>query len=244
VGERAVAVVGSRAATAAGCARAHALAAGLAARGRTVISGGAFGIDAAAHEGALDAEGITFAVLGCGVDVVYPDRHEALFARVRAAGGLLSEHPPGTPPRRQQFPSRNRIVVGLADAVVVVEAAVRSGALITAAIAQERGRLLLAVPGSPGTDRLLVSGAALPVNTADDVLRVLAGGAPASARPVPPAPYAPLLDALADGGMTPGVLARRLGVPLSFVMGVLARAEIDGWVRRVSGNHYEVVRGH
>src|SRR5262245_16478731 len=132
---RALAIVGSRAATRAGVDRAHGLGRDAAAGGWSVVSGGALGIDAAAHEGALALPVRTFAVLGCGVDVVYPDRHRTLFGRICANGGLLSEHPPGTQPRRQQFPSRNRLIVALADAVVVVEAAHRSGALITARIA-------------------------------------------------------------------------------------------------------------
>ena len=127
-----VALVGARAATGTGCVRARTLAFDLARRGFFVISGGAFGIDAAAHEGALDANVPTFAILGCGVDVVYPDRHAQLFARITVQGGLLSEYAPGTPPRARQFPARNRIIAALADAVIVVEAAHRSGALITA----------------------------------------------------------------------------------------------------------------
>ena len=124
----------------------------LAGKGIVIISGGAFGIDAAAHEGALAAAAApTFAVLGCGVDVTYPDRHGPLFARIVATGGLLSEYAPGTPPRAGQFPARNRIIAALGDAVIVVEAAYRSGALITAALARSLGRPVLAVPGSSGT---------------------------------------------------------------------------------------------
>src|SRR5262249_33144524 len=118
---RGLAVVGARAASAAGCRLARTLAASAARSGVTIVSGGALGIDAAAHRGALDAGAATFAVLGCGVDVVYPDRHAALFADVAAAGGLISEFPPGTPARAKQFPSRNRIIAGLAESVLVVE---------------------------------------------------------------------------------------------------------------------------
>src|SRR5689334_23068167 len=126
-GQPSVAIVGARAASRAGCDRAFELARGMAAAGRQVVSGGALGIDAAAHRGALAGGGATFAVLGCGVDVVYPDRHAALFADVAATGGLLSEYEPGTQPRIGQFPARNRIIAALAEAVLVVEAGFASG---------------------------------------------------------------------------------------------------------------------
>ncbi len=147
-----LAIVGARAASRAGCRRTQGLAAMASEHGHTIVSGGALGIDAAAHRGALEAGAPTFAVLGCGVDVVYPDRHAGLFAEIAATGGLLSEFPPGTPPRGKQFPSRNRIVAALAEAVLVVEAQAASGALVTARLAMAMGRPLLAVPGSAGTD--------------------------------------------------------------------------------------------
>src|SRR5262245_17707830 len=131
-GDRGLAGVGARAATVAACRLAREPAAASARRGFAIISGGALGVDAAAHRGALDAGGATFAVLGCGVDVVYPDCHAALYADVAAAGGLISEYPPGTPARAKQFPSRNRIIAALAESVLVVEAGFTSGALITA----------------------------------------------------------------------------------------------------------------
>lgn len=239
--QKMIAIVGSRAATGAGCARTRALAAGLSGAGYAVVSGGAFGIDAAAHEGTIEAGGETWAVLGCGVDVVYPDRHGPLFDRIAACGGLLTEHPPETPPRRQQFPTRNRLVVALADAVVVVEAAYRSGALITASLARGKGLPVVAVPGSPGTDALLARGA-LGARDADEVLAALDGREVAGA-PVPGA-FEALVQALREGAVTAPTLADRLGRPLSEVMASLTEAEMDGWVRRVAGSHYEVGRGH
>jgi DNA processing protein len=244
-GVRAVAVVGARAASGAGCARARTIAEELARNGVVVISGGALGIDAAAHEGALAAAAVpTFAVLGCGVDVTYPDRHGPLFARIVATGGLLSEYAPGTPPRAGQFPARNRIIAALADAVIVVEAAYRSGALITAALARSLGRPVLAVPGSSGTASLLQRGQAWPVTTAADVEEALAGRRPAaSGEAEPPAgTVAALVAALREGAATPAGLSRRTGLPLPAVMAALVEAELDGWLCRIPGNQYEVIR--
>jgi len=242
VDERLVAIVGARAATGPGCDRAHGLAAALGLRGVAIVSGGAFGIDAAAHAGALAAGAATFAVLGCGTDIAYPDRHVGLFARIARSGGLLSEYPPGTPPRRGQFPARNRIIAGLAEAVIVAEAAMRSGALITARLGRELGRCLLAVPGSSGTDALVRSGHALPVSTADDVLAALAGEftPPVPAAPAP-GPHQALLAAIELGADTPALLCQRLGLPLPALLARLAEAELDGLVQRAGGDTYEVI---
>jgi DNA processing protein len=233
-GERRLAIVGARGASLAGCRAAHGLAASSARRGFTIVSGGALGIDAAAHRGALDAGGVTFAVLGCGVDVIYPDRHAALYADVAASGGVISEYPPGTQPRHGYFPQRNRIIAAFAETVVVVEAGFKSGALITAHLATALGRRLLAVPGSPGTDDLIASGAALPVNDADELAFLLAGNPP-RVRPVPPR-FAPLLAALREGDAAAAALARRLSLPLSDTLALIAEAELDGWLcRRLGG---------
>ena len=243
-GERLIAMVGARAATGVGRQRAHDLAAALGRKAFAVISGGAFGIDAASHEGTLSVGAITYAVLGCGTDIVYPDRHIALFATIAERGGLLSEYPPGTKPRRGQFPARNRIIAALAEAVIVVEAAMRSGALITAALGRALGRPLLAVPGSPGTDALLRSGRALPVESADDVLAALAGRLRPVQAPAPPAgPHVNLLSAIELGAKTPGLLCRRLGLPLPALLAQLAEAELDGMVKRSGGDTYEVIHG-
>jgi len=216
------------------------MAAALAGRGYAVISGGALGVDAAAHGGALAAGGPTFAVLGCGVDVIYPDRHGALFAAIVKSGGLLSEYPLGTPPRPGQFPTRNRIVAALGQAVLVVEARHGSGALITARLGREMGRRLLAVPGSPGTDMLIASGAAAPVEDPEALLSALAGsGAPAA---VPPQGLAELVVALRAGPAAPVELAARMAVPLPEALGRLVEAELAGWAHRLPGGRFEVPR--
>jgi DNA processing protein len=150
-----VAVVGARRATAAGTAFTRRLAADLAAAGVGVVSGLALGIDAAAHEGALEGRGRTLAVLGCGVDRTYPRANSGLADRIATDGAVVSEYEPGTPPAPWRFPARNRIVAALASATVVVEASGRSGALITAAVALELGRDVLAVPGSPWQGHVL-----------------------------------------------------------------------------------------
>jgi DNA processing protein len=236
---RTVAIVGSRGATRTGCALAADIAAAVARRGVAVVSGGALGIDAAAHRGALAAGGATFAVLGCGVDVVFPDRHGPLFAEiVERGGGLLSEFPPGTPPLAWHFPVRNRIVAALAEVVIVIDARARSGALITAGLARKLSRRLLAVPGSPGTDALIASGRAAPVAGASDVLRILAG-APAEPARVP-SDLAPIVAALRAGAAGPAEVARRLGTSLAEALTRLTSAELSGWVRRLPGGKFEV----
>ncbi len=158
-----LAIVGARAAVARSLEAAAAAARAAVELGWVVVSGGAFGVDAAAHQAALDAGGETVAVLGCGVDICYPQRHRPLFARIRQRGALLSSLPLGAPPRQFHFPARNQLIAALAHSVLVVEASLRSGSLSTAAHARRLGRRRLAIPGSPGTNRLLVEGAtALP----------------------------------------------------------------------------------
>ncbi|MFN7989866.1 MAG: DNA-processing protein DprA [Thermoanaerobaculia bacterium] len=193
-----VALVGSRRATRTGLEAARIVAAGLARAGVVVVSGFAHGIDAAAHSAALDEGGETWGVLGCGVDVPYPAAHDRLRARMLEGGALLSELPPGTPPEPWHFPVRNRIIAGCARVVVVVEAAPRSGSLITARCAAEAGRDVAAVPGpvvaeqSAGTNALLKDGAIL-VRDAADVLRELPDEDLRRLRPggLPDAPAAP-----------------------------------------------------
>ena len=174
----AVAIVGARNASALGLRTARNLARGLGAAGQVVVSGLARGVDAAAHEGALDTG--TVAVMAGGLDRVYPPENAALAARIAEQGALVSECPMGTEPTARHFPRRNRLVSGLARGVVVVEAAVRSGSLITARCALEQGREAMACPGGPedpragGANQLIREGAAL-IRSADDVLEALAG---------------------------------------------------------------------
>lgn len=243
-----VAIVGSRRPSPYGEAVAERLAADLAASGVVVVSGLALGIDAAAHAGALDAGGCTVAVLGTGVDIVYPRANAALAERILEGGGaLVSRFPRGTPPRRAHFPMRNGVIAALSDVVVVVEAAAASGALITAEAALTLGREVMAVPGSVfsplsvGTHQLLRDGAGLAQN-ARDVLA--AAGAtlqvlddplrpPESLGVTPPRGADGLILHLSDTlPMTPAELARRLGLPLAEVVGRLAKLELEGRATR------------
>jgi DNA processing protein len=177
-GERAIAIVGARRASSHGRHLAEELAAGLAESGVGIVSGAAYGIDAASHRGALKAGGPTFAVLAHGGDHVYPSDHRELYRSISGSGALITEYPPGTPPVAWHFPERNRIISGLSAGVVVVEAGDRSGALITVDYAMEEGREVFAVPGSlanpltRGPHRLIQQGARL-VTCAEDILEEL-----------------------------------------------------------------------
>lgn len=205
-GEVSVAVVGSRRASLYGLEAAERLAYDLALRSVTVVSGLARGIDAAAHRGALKAQGRTLAVLGCGLSRVYPSEHEALAREITQRGAVLSEYPMRMAPVAQNFPRRNRLISGLCLGVVIVEAAQRSGALITADCALEQGREVFAVPGpitrmtSQGTHQLLKQGARL-VTGVEDILEELR----LRPQPVPPA---------AGSGPAPVSAAEGTGVQL------------------------------
>lgn len=244
---RAVAIVGSRTATPAGLVVARQLSRDLADRGYTIVSGLAAGIDGAAHEAALSAEGTTVAVLGCGVDVVYPWRHRDLARRIAESGCLLSEFPPGTAPKPWHFPLRNRIISGLVRAVVVVEASERSGSLITARLALDQGREVLAVPGSVASGRyrgchaLIRDGARL-VETVEDILEELEG---ITARPsTAVAASNPLFVSYLEPVMaraevyTIDDLAERTGRPADELLSELAHLEIEGRVCRTTGGRF------
>jgi DNA processing protein len=193
-----VAIVGSRLASAYGKYITEKLSRELAMQGITVVSGLARGIDSAAHRGALAGKGRTIAVLGCGLDVVYPPENEALTAEISAHGALVTEFPFGTPPNAPNFPARNRIISGIALGVVVVEAGEKSGSLITARIASEQGRSVFAVPGaiesagSRGTNRLIKQGAKLIENVEDILEEIL----PQAGRPQTMPDQLPLISTL------------------------------------------------
>ena len=237
-GERAVAVVGSRAATGLGLAFARTLARDLAAAGLTVVSGLARGIDTAAHQGALDTFGRTVAVLGSGLDRLYPAENAPLARAIERDGAVVSEFPLGTSPWKGHFPRRNRVIAGWARATVVVEAGARSGALSTARAALDEGRDVMAVPGHPsqpgaeGTNALLRDGAAL-VRGAEDVLAELGLARPAL-RPDNPADE--VLAVLARG-VPAGVdeIQARCGLALPTLLARLAELEIERAVLRLPG---------
>jgi len=234
----AVAIVGTRGATSQGRALARSMARDLAAAGVTIVSGLARGIDAAAHEGALDGRGRTLAVLGSGVDRVYPPEHGALAARIAEQGAVVSEFPLGTTPFAGNFPKRNRIIAGLSGAVVVVEAPQRSGALVTARLALDEGRDVFAVPGHPaapgsaGTNALIRDGAVL-VRGAGDV----AEGIGACLEGAPEAePADEVLRALErDVPRSLDEIQQRSGRPTAELLSRLTALEMADRVRRLPG---------
>jgi DNA processing protein len=246
----AVAIVGSRAGTAYARAVAERLAGDLSARGIAVVSGLARGVDSAAHRGALGGAGSTLAVLGSGADVVYPPEHAALAAEIAKQGAVLSELAPGTRPRPGFFPMRNRIISGLSNAVVIVEAGDRSGSLITARCALDQGRDVLAVPGNVlsgrnrGGHALLRDGAKI-VETADDIIEELDPGLrdPASAgsasKGAGTAVHDAVLAALPAGEACDlDAIAAQTGLPAVRLLARLFELELQGLVGRAGGGRF------
>jgi DNA processing protein len=244
--EPAVVVIGSRHPSEYGRTVAYRLARGLGAAGIPVVSGLALGIDAVAHRGCLDGGGSTIAVLASGVDVAYPRTNRRLYERIRESGSIVSEMPPGSTPSRWLFPARNRIMAALGQLTVVVEAAERSGTLITADCAADIGRDVAAVPGcvtsdvAAGTNGLLRNGAAL-VTGPQDVLDLLYG---VGAREVPSDP-SPALDAVersvlsqVSRGASIAELAAETGLAAGAIRSTLARLERRGLVRRAPSGGY------
>jgi DNA processing protein len=257
----AVAIVGSRAASSVALETARRLATDLASRGITVVSGLARGVDSAAHRGALEG-GRTIAVLGSGVDHVYPAEHTELAARIAENGLVVSEYPPGTPPLPFHFPMRNRLISGLSRAVVVIEASDKSGSLITAACAAEQGRDVMAVPGNVlsgrnrGGHALIRDGAKI-VECADDIVAELGFGPAGEARGADVGPVAQIDargQASGNGSTSSGdpllgrmdsscpydldELAARCGLEAPQLLPRLADLELRGLIRRVEGGRF------
>jgi len=252
----AVAVVGSREASRYGRAVAWRLSQELSNAGVTVVSGFARGVDAAAHEAAMEGPGGTIAVLGCGLDVDYPREHARLKDRMAAQHLLLSEYPPGTEPRPQNFPIRNRIIAGLSSGVVVVEASRRSGSLITARLAADFGRDVFAVPGSifsetsSGAHELLRDGAIV-CRGAEDVLAELfpsvgppQRAAASNGAPVELTPEARrVFEALTrEESLSAEELAQALDLPAASVLASLFELEGSGLAATVEGGRYGIPR--
>lgn len=247
----AIAVVGSRRATPYGTNVAEALSKQLVAADAVVVSGLARGIDTAAHRAALRAGGSTLAVLGTGIDLVYPRSNARLFEEIASEGLIVSEFPPGTPPLPENFPMRNRIISGLSLGCVIVEATTRSGSLITARMAAEQGREVFAVPGSifsrssEGTHRLIQYGAKL-VHDVDDVVDELPRHftKPEKAREErPPEELQPVLAAFTrEEALHVDAAARQLGRTPSALAEPLLQLELGGWLRALPGARYVRVR--
>jgi len=250
-----VAIVGSRHATAYGLDVAGRLASDLAARGVTIVSGLARGIDTAAHRGALDAGGRTIAVLGSGIDVIYPPENRDLALEVARSGAVVSQFPPGTAPHPFHFPVRNQTIAALALGVIVVEAAERSGALITARHAADLGREVCAVPGritsetSRGCHRLIQDGAKLVEDWTDVVSelpqewrRLVRGAAvvmSGAIRPEPPSDDGRVLALLGpDEPQHIEALIERSGLPVARVSTSLLALELEGWARQYAGQRW------
>ena len=248
----AVAIVGTRRVTSYGRAIAEELASFLVANGITIVSGLARGVDACAHQAALNTGGRTLAVLGSGVDRIYPPENRQLASRIMEHGAVLSDYIPGTPPESSNFPPRNRIISGLSMAVVVVEAGESSGALITAEFAAEQGREVFAVPGnilasqSKGTNKLIQQGA-LPLLSAGDIMQTLnlsLVGQYKAARKVLPADEveAQLMATLGDEPRHVDEVHQQTGLPVEKVSAALVLLELKGLVRQVGNMHYVLVR--
>lgn len=247
-----LAIVGSRRASRQGVHLAAQITSDLVTAGFVITSGLAYGIDAAAHQAALAAGGATVAVLGTGIDVIYPRRHRELFQAIVSRGTVVSELRLGTPPRPDHFPRRNRLISGLSAGVLVVEAALRSGSLITARLALEQNREVFAVPGSPaslqaqGCNALLRDGAAL-VESAADILAALGHWwhpprpRSAPALPVLAEPLASVHEVLAESLMAPEQLAGLCGQDSAVVAAALVELELLGLAEQQAGAYRRVV---
>jgi DNA processing protein len=242
-GDPGVAVVGTRRSTGYGRSLARAYGEAIASTGWAVVSGLARGIDGAAHRGVVTVGGTGVAILGSGPDVIYPPEHRELHDALLAAGGaVVSEYPPGVPPNGWRFPPRNRIIAGLSAAVVVVEAPVTGGALITAGAALDQGRTVFAVPGDVDRDtsrgcNLLIRDGAFPVLDPGDLIESLSllHELPRRAGTLPSAPDDSLLAAIGPAGSTLDQIGEATGLSASQVLSRVARLEVAGLLRRSGG---------
>jgi DNA processing protein len=243
-----IAVVGSRNASKQGEANAFAFAAALSGAGLTIVSGLALGIDAAAHRGGLTDRSSTIAVIGTGADRIYPSANEALAREVAGRGAIVSEFPLGTPPLAANFPRRNRLIAGLSRGCLVVEAAERSGSLITARLAADFGLEVFAIPGSihsplsKGCHKLIKQGAKL-VESAQDILEELRWEAvvapPQQRAPVDDANGARLIEAIGHDPVDLETLAGRTGLTAEQLLAMLLPLELDGRISQLPGGRYQ-----
>jgi DNA processing protein len=247
-----VAIVGTRRVTAYGRQVTAKIAASLAQAGVTVVSGLARGVDVAAHKAVLDAGGRTIAVMGCGLDRMYPPEHRKLGEQIINSGALISDYAPGTPPEAINFPPRNRIISGLSKATVVVEAGQRSGALITAQFAVDQGREVFAVPGnilspqSRGPNLLIQEGARVLLKPEEilevlDLTRITEQSAVRTVLPTN-ATEAQLFNSLSHEPLHVDEIRNQTNLPIEMVTSTLALMELKGMVRQVGGMRYTAVK--
>lgn len=251
LGRPALAVVGARNASAQGMLNADRMAQALSEAGLTIVSGLALGIDAAAHAGGLNGPGSTIAVIGTGPDRIYPVRNNALARRIAEEGCIVSEYALGTPPLRDNFPRRNRVISGLARGVLVVEAAAKSGSLITARLAIDQGKELYAIPGSihatlaKGCHALIRESGAKLVETAADILtdlKLLQPGARGTRPPLDDTFVDRVLEALGEHPAGADLLALRLNQSAAELQGQLLALELAGLVERLPGGMFQRLR--
>ena len=243
--EMTVGIIGARDGTEYGKMVARTLAKELSEYGISIISGMAYGIDTAAHEGALLGGGKTYAVLGCGVDICYPAINRKLYSKIQEEGGIISEYPKSSPPLPHHFVARNRLIAGLSDILIVVEAKERSGTFITVDRALEQGKQVFVVPGritdplSRGCNRLLMEGASLCLSK-EDILSCFSieAGKDNEKKPNLKGEEKRIYNALDLEGKHIDALYKELGIPLQSLYSVLVKMEIEGYCESFSSSYY------
>lgn len=243
--EMTVGIIGARDGTEYGKMVARTLAKELSEYGISIISGMAYGIDTAAHEGALLGGGKTYAVLGCGVDICYPAINKKLYSKIQEEGGIISEYPEGSPPLPHHFVARNRLIAGLSDILIVVEAKERSGTFITVDRALEQGKQVFVVPGritdplSRGCNKLLMEGASLCLSK-EDILSCFSieAGKDNEKKPNLKGEEKRIYNALDLEGKHIDALYKELGIPLQSLYSVLVKMEIEGYCESFSSSYY------